>query len=474
MTLHHWKKSERGSGTLAVYTGAFIHSAVIIFFCIFIFFRDDYNEKQRLTRFYGYLFAEKISRQLYDLSTDLIPLYTLASVDNWSIKDFNTTAQEIAKSRPEIMTINFAPNGVVSHVFPYEENKVALGHDLLKDEERRKETELAKDTQKITLSGPFHLRQGGVGLAFRQPIYFPSDERKNDFWGFAVIIYRFPDILVSRVNFEILTQAEFNWRLWRINPTDGKKAVLLHSEEPLDDFVTYDIELQNATWHMDIAPKSGFLNVKRLVILVCISLLVCAALSFLAAYFVQLIAKYKDIKKEVFLDSLTGLYNKKFFWETFEPLLEKYLQGYGTRNTNLFLCVFDLNNFKRINDSFGHVIGDQILIEFSRKLLRELDYNEFAVRFGGDEFIAVLYCPLDDSTDSPKRIRDMKSRLEFTYRIGEEDLDVTVSMGILSPSNEMLLGKPAHMSAGEFFLELADRRMYIEKNSRTTSNKSGQ
>ena len=159
------------------------------------FFRDDYNEKQRLTRFYGYLFAEKISRQLYDLSTDLIPLYTLASVDSWSIKDFNTTAQEIAKSRPEIMTINFAPNGVVSHVFPYEENKIALGHDLLKDEERRKEAELAKDTQKITLSGPFHLRQGGVGLAFRQPIYFPSDERKNDFWGFAVIIYRFPDIL---------------------------------------------------------------------------------------------------------------------------------------------------------------------------------------------------------------------------------------------------------------------------------------
>ena len=137
MTLHHWKKNERASGTFAVYIGAFLYSAVIIFFCVFIFFRDDYKEKERLTRFYGYLFADRISRQLYDLSTDLIPLYTLASVDNWGVEDFNTTAQEIAKSRPEIIAINLAPNGVVTHIFPFEANKSTLGHNLLKDEERR-------------------------------------------------------------------------------------------------------------------------------------------------------------------------------------------------------------------------------------------------------------------------------------------------------------------------------------------------
>lgn len=469
MTLHHWKKRERESGTLAVYIGAFIYSAVIIFFCVFIFFRDDYNEKERLTRFYGYLFADRISRQLHDLSNDLIPLYTLASVTGWGVEDFNTTAQEITKSRPEVVAINLAPNGVVTHIFPYEENKSTLGHDLLKDEERRKEAELAKETQKITLSGPFHLRQGGVGLAFRQPIYFPSDKENDTFWGFAIIIYRFPDVIVSRVNFEILTQAEFSWRLWRIDPTDGKKVVLLHSGEVLDDFFTYEIELQNATWHIDISPKSGFLNFERIAILVSISLIICTAVSFLVVYFVKLFAKYRDIKKEVFLDSLTGLHNKKFFWDTFDPLLEKYLHSYNTRSTNLFLCVFDLNNFKHINDSYGHMAGDQILIEFSQKLLQELDYNEFAVRFGGDEFIAVLYCPLTDNIDFSKRIQEMKSRLEFTCRIGKEDLNVTVSMGALSPCTDMLKEKPAHMSAGEFFLELADRRMYIEKNSRMKS-----
>ena len=90
MALHHWKKKERESGTLAVYIGAFIYSAVIIFFCVFIFFRDDYKEKQRLTQFYGYLFAERISRQFHDLSNDLLPLYTLASVKGWGIEDFNT------------------------------------------------------------------------------------------------------------------------------------------------------------------------------------------------------------------------------------------------------------------------------------------------------------------------------------------------------------------------------------------------
>lgn len=451
MALHHWKKKERESGTLAVYIGAFIYSAVIIFFCVFIFFRDDYKEKQRLTQFYGYLFAERISRQFHDLSNDLLPLYTLASVKGWGIEDFNTTAQKISKSRPEIIAINLAPNGIVRHIFPYEENKNTFGHDLLKDEERKNEAELAKETKKITLSGPFHLRQGGVGLAFRQPIYFSSDTGKNEFWGFAVIIYRFPDIMVSRVNFEILSQAEFSWRLWRIDPTDGKKVVLLHSKEAPDDFFTYEIKLQNATWHLDISPKNGFLNLERIAVLVSVSLIICSIVSLLAAYFVNIVSKYKDIKKEVVLDSLTGLHNKKFFWETFEPLLEKYIQGYDTRSTNLFLCVFDLNNFKHINDTHGHIIGDQILIKFSKKLLQELDYNEFAVRFGGDEFIAVLNCPLAEGMDSPKRIQDMKSRLEFTYCIGKEDLNVTVSMGAISPCHDMLLGKPAHMSSGEFF-----------------------
>lgn len=471
MTLHHWKKSERGSGTVAIYIGAFLYSAAIIFFCIFIFFRDDYQEKQRLTRFYGYLFADRISRQLHDLSNDLIPLYTLASVTGWGVEDFNATSQEITKSRPEVIAINLAPNGVVTHIFPYEENKSTLGHDLLKDEKRRKEAELAKQTQKITLSGPFHLRQGGVGLAFRQPIYFPSEKGKSNFWGFAVIIYSFPEVIMSRVNFEILTQAEFSWRLWRIGPTDGKKVVLLRSDEDVNDFITYDIELQNATWHIDISPKNGFLNLSKIIIFALASLVICTIVSLLAAYFVKLISRYKDIKKEVFLDSLTGLHNKKFFWETFEPLLEKYLQNYSSRNTNLFLCVFDLNNFKHINDSYGHIAGDQILIEFSKKLLQELDYSEFAVRFGGDEFIAVLYCPLAESIDFPKRIQDLKHRLEFTYHIGKENLHVTASMGIISPCNDMLAGKPAHMSAGEFFLELADRRMYNEKNARQ-ENKS--
>ena len=275
--------------------------------------------------------------------------------------------------------------------------------------------------------------------------------------------------MVSRVNFEILSQAEFSWRLWRIDPTDGKKVVLLHSKEAQDDFFTYEIKLQNATWYLDISPKNGFLNLERIAVLVSVSLIICAIVSLLAAYFVNIVTKYKDIKKEVVLDSLAGLHNKKFFWETFEPLLEKYIQGYDTRSTNLFLCVFDLNNFKHINDTHGHIIGDQILIEFSKKLLQELDYNEFAVRFGGDEFIAVLNCLLAEGMDSPKRIQDMKSRLEFTYCIGKEDLNVTVSMGAISPCHDMLLGKPAHMSSGEFFLELADRRMYIEKKSRMES-----
>lgn len=82
---------------------------------------------------------------------------------------FEQLAEGIIKANAEIININLAKDGIVSNVFPYVTNSQALGHNLLRAEDRKQEAILAKESRKMTLSGPFDLLQGGTGLAFRQP-----------------------------------------------------------------------------------------------------------------------------------------------------------------------------------------------------------------------------------------------------------------------------------------------------------------
>lgn len=458
--------NKMNSKLLVKFWGVFLYSSLVVAAFIGIFFKFEYDEKHRLAQFYGYIFSEEISNQFYELARDVMPLYTLISINKDEAGSFYSTAQKILISRPEIIALNLAKNGIVSHVFPYEENKKAIGHNLLQDEARKVEALRAKDTQKITVSGPFHLRQGGVGLAFRQPIYLYPNDKEEVFWGFAIAIYRFPEIIKKGVNFTILSNAGFNWELWRKDPANGKRLSLLSSGTLDKDFRRFQINLQNATWWIDIAPINGFINYRKLFVVVAASLVFCLLLSFIFTYFSSIVNRYNNIKSKIHIDDLTGLYNKKYFWEKIEPALEKHFAySYTEEDPQLFICVMDINKFKSINDTYGHVVGDKILIEFSERLSKELTANEFASRFGGDEFVAVFYCRGQNGQSLPERIQHIKRHLEGLYYVNGSKLDVSVSLGALSPQKHMLAEKPPSLSMGEFFLEQVDKIMYSEKYS---------
>ncbi|OHD69782.1 MAG: hypothetical protein A2W19_09395 [Spirochaetes bacterium RBG_16_49_21] len=90
----------------------------------------------------------------------------------------------------------------------------------------------------------------------------------------------------------------------------------------------------------------------------------------------------QNLKKQVMVDKLTGLYNKNFLLDDFEAMLS------GDGHTSLLLIKPD--NFKEINDRFGHNAGDQALVLMSIFIVSALRECDIAVRYGGDEFAAVL------------------------------------------------------------------------------------
>ncbi|MCB0393234.1 MAG: diguanylate cyclase [Bdellovibrionales bacterium] len=160
---------------------------------------------------------------------------------------------------------------------------------------------------------------------------------------------------------------------------------------------------------------------------------------------------HKNTYDRTQVDPLTQIFNKGALMATGEETVVKALQG----NFPVTVIVFDLDNFKSINDTHGHAAGDFVLREMSSLIQNQLIRSEdFFARFGGEEFCLILSgSPLQRGVDVAERIRSTVDKYEFKYN--EKRLPVTVSMGVAQLT-------PAMKSWDELF-EQADKASYLSK-----------
>ena len=124
----------------------------------------------------------------------------------------------------------------------------------------------------------------------------------------------------------------------------------------------------------------------------------------------ELLSEVNILNKRVYKDELTQVYNRKILSENI-----KY--------DVLAMC--DIDNFKEINDKYGHSIGDKILVEISKTMSSTIRSNDIICRYGGDEFtILFRECKLSDIV---KRIEYLKNKIEL---LNEENINITVSFGL--------------------------------------------
>lgn len=139
----------------------------------------------------------------------------------------------------------------------------------------------------------------------------------------------------------------------------------------------------------------------------------------------QLHISYQQAKKLAEHDTLTGLYNRY----SFEEALQLNILQKARDNSKLALTLFDLDNFKFINDNYGHHIGDQILIQVSQRISDCLRGNEVFARLGGYEFAIILtnLHTVDNATRVTTRILNS---LEAPFNISGAKIHMTASIGI--------------------------------------------
>lgn len=152
-----------------------------------------------------------------------------------------------------------------------------------------------------------------------------------------------------------------------------------------------------------------------------------------------------------FHDMLTGLPNRSLFMDRLERVVVQSKRRSSYRFAVLFV---DLDRFKLVNDTFGHMAGDELLISVARRLERCLRQEDTVARFGGDEF-AILLDAIQDARDATRIAERINFELALPFRIGVRELACSASIGIaLSASG---------YERGEDVLRDADAAMYRAK-----------
>jgi diguanylate cyclase (GGDEF)-like protein len=158
-----------------------------------------------------------------------------------------------------------------------------------------------------------------------------------------------------------------------------------------------------------------------------------------------------EAQEQVYRDSLTSLHNQKFLFEVLDKKIEEY-KRYKTPFSILFI---DVDHFKRVNDSLGHVVGSGVLCDMGDLLLKQIRNTDYAFRYGGDEFIILLsHTEGEDAHMVAERIR--KKVESYRFYVSGEEVEITVSIG--------LAFFPEHAQSAEDIVRIADEAMYYGKN----------
>lgn len=133
---------------------------------------------------------------------------------------------------------------------------------------------------------------------------------------------------------------------------------------------------------------------------------------------------HDKIEQLAILDPLTKMYNRRF---GMDRLKEEYGRSLRT-GAPLAILMLDIDHFKHVNDKYGHIVGDKVLVEFSQAIKNHLRKSDVFIRYGGEEFLAILPgAPLAGLAILSEKIRKLVENLVIEH--DEDHIQITVSMG---------------------------------------------
>ena len=162
--------------------------------------------------------------------------------------------------------------------------------------------------------------------------------------------------------------------------------------------------------------------------------------------------RFSSVKSMAIYDTLTSLYNRRFFEERLGIETQKSFYG----GTPLSLVMVDIDHFKKVNDTFGHLEGDKVLCKIASLLKDSVRKKDTVARYGGEEFVLILPgAGLEESAMIAERIRRLVENTPMQI-IGQAQINLTVSLGI----SNFPIHRP---NSKEELVKMADQALYEAK-----------
>lgn len=351
-----------------------------------------------------------------------------------------------------VMNVMVAPDAIIGYVYPLEGNDTLIGKNLLEDPELASPGMVHETirSRSITFDGPRTLAQGIQGAVIRQAIY-----ENNRFRGIVSVTLSVQDISEEfpQENSDFLFLGDTNGQhLFGYTPEPGER--MLTAPVPV-----YNQQLVVGIPHKAVNRGSALQQVLWIDFVCLFAIAFIVYTIWNQRRFSRELERLVDVRthdlrlserryeKLAYYDSLTEIPNRRYFMDEFDRLLSK------ESGRSLALFFFDIDNFKEINDTLGHSVGDQVI----RKLARRIDGGGFPCRMfartGGDEF-AMLFQDLPEGQIDGIAVR-ISELAGQTMQISDVRLNLSTSTGVSL--------YPQHATTKDDLLKFADIAMYRAK-----------
>ena len=317
-----------------------------------------------------------------------------------------------------LQSIQLAPDGIVTEIYPEKGNEAGK-INLLQDEKRGEVTRYGRDHDMTILQGPFSLNQGGLGIAIRNPVYIQQENGAKVFWGFTITIIRVPEIFSDSV--EALSNFGYEYCLSKTaSPLSTEYEEIYSSGQELVNPVVYVFEMGGCSWKLEVMPVAGWNSGSHTAFLFLAGFLIVILLTGLTVALLILEQRRRSLKALATTDALTGLLNRSGFDEQVKRYLEKYPEEH---------CVgmeMDIDDFKFINDMYGHSTGDKALQHMAETMKETFPHDAILGRSGGDEFWIILKNTTNEHAQ--EKIKQF-TKMNRTFLYGEEKHSFYISLG---------------------------------------------
>jgi len=172
-------------------------------------------------------------------------------VDNeGNIESFEEVAPQLVDGNPNIDVVQMVPGGIITKVYPLEGNREVINYNILQENSLKSEATKAIETREMYFAGPFELRQGGMAVVGRLPIFI-----KNEFWGFSAVIIKFENLL-RQSGIKKLAGDNYQFQFSKQDVLTGEEIFFLPEIKNLNKSYSKSVTLPDGDWKFYIASKN--------------------------------------------------------------------------------------------------------------------------------------------------------------------------------------------------------------------------